>query len=295
MVEARKLNAVTPVQLRDLIWAVNSRSLLAAGPEIAGVESSQVDAWQLDAAQVDSDHLAAFLAETSGYRVGRYFERLILYWLQHIRRVEVVADTLQIHDGNRTVGEIDLLFRDEQQRLTHWEIAVKFYLHYPHHTATGSHYIGPNAADTFERKIDRLFGHQLPRSEIYFPDVEIRQAFVKGRIFYHPNEPLSQKLPSRLSPDHLRCNWIRSSECLILSAAESVSYRILRKPYWLSEDAAEVSGSEILSPKDMIDCLTSKFNAEYRPVLISQMEADGPELMETNRIFVVPDRWPDRE
>ncbi len=32
MTEARKLKAETPVQLRDLIWAVNSPSLLAAGP-----------------------------------------------------------------------------------------------------------------------------------------------------------------------------------------------------------------------------------------------------------------------
>ncbi len=285
----------TSVQLRDLIWAVNSQSLLAAGPEIAGAESSQAGAWHVDTSKVDSKHLAAFMAQTPVYRVGRYFERLILYWLNHIRRVEIVADTLQIHDGNRTVGEIDLLFRDEQKRLTHWEISVKFYLHYPHNTATGSHYIGPNAADTFERKIDRLFGHQLPRSEIHFPDVEIRQAFVKGRIFYHPNESVSPKLPSRLSPDHLRCNWLRSSECSLLSTAESVYYRILRKPYWLSEDAAHMAGSELQSPKDMIDCLTNKFTAEYRPVLISQLEADGPELMESNRIFIVPDRWPDRE
>ena len=294
-IEGRSNTTEFSVQLRDLIWAVNSHSLLAAGPDIAGAESGHVDAWHLDAAQVDPDHLTAFLAETPGYRVGRYFERLILYWLKYIRQVEIIADALQIHDGNRTIGEIDLLFRDEQQRLTHWEIAVKFYLNYPHDGGMGSHYIGPNAADTFERKIERLFVHQLRRSETHVPDVDIRQAFVKGRIFYHPSQQSSQKLPARLSPDHLRSEWIRSSELDLLSVARDVSYRILRKPFWLSKDVAHTSAGEAMSPEEMIESLTRKFTAEDRPVLISQLEVDGPELVESNRFFVVPERWPDRE
>lgn len=176
-------------QLDDLTWAIASPSLLADCPVVP----------DFDPDRVDPEHLAAFLAETPGHRVGRYFERLVLYWLQYVRRVEIVAKSLQIREGNRTVGEIDLLFRDEQHRLNHWEIAVKFYLHFQHKNLSGSHFIGPNAADTFERKMERLFGHQLPRSEASFPEVEIRQAFVKGRIFYHPNQELPHELPMRLA------------------------------------------------------------------------------------------------
>ena len=273
---------------------MNSPSLLAGGPEIAGDKSSPVNSWHLDSAQVDADHLSAFLAEIPGYRVGRYFERLILYWLMHIRRVEIVAESLQIHDGKRTIGEIDFLFRDEQQRLTHWEIAVKFYLHFPQDSELGSHFIGPNAADTFERKMERLFEHQLPRSDALFPDVEIRQAFVKGRIFYHPNQRSAKKLPPRLSPDHMHCDWIRSSQLDLLSIGRRVSYRILRKPFWLSEDVAHTSGGDLFSPQDMIKRLKTRFAADHRPVLISQLEADGAGLLESNRVFVVPDRWPER-
>ena len=164
-------------QLRDLTWAINSQSLLTESPLA-----------RLDPSEVDPEHLRRFLEDDPSRRVGRYFERLVLYWLTHVRKVEVIASSLQIRDGNRTIGEIDLLFRDEQGRVTHWEIAVKFYLYLSSGTFIGSHYIGPNAGDTFERKMERLFDHQLPRSITHFPEVEVRQALVKGRMFYHVSE-----------------------------------------------------------------------------------------------------------
>jgi hypothetical protein len=227
--------------------------------------------------------------------VGRYFERLILYWLKHIRRVEIVAESQQIRDGSRTIGEIDLIFYDEQRRLTHWELAVKFYLHFPQPCGFDSHFIGPNAADTFERKMERLFGHQLPLSERHFPEVEIRQAFVKGRIFDHPRHEVSQALPEHLSPEHLCGVWIRSSELDLINRTNGVSYRILRKPFWLSDEIAHPVDTDLLSPAELSENLARHFAEDHRPVLISQLEAGEQRLVESDRIFVVSDPWPNRK
>lgn len=268
--------------LRDLEWVIHSPSLLSEGPtcfNAAGDKTNLND--------VDPEHLADFIQQAPSYRVGRYFERLVLYWLQHVRRVEIVAQSQQIREGNITVGEIDLMFRDEQGRLTHWEVAVKFYLHYPHNTAIGSHFIGPNAADTFERKMDRLFLHQLPRSKKHFPDVEIREAFVKGQIFYHANHDAMQQhpLPQRMSLGHTRGVWLRESELDWFNQIPSASYRILRKPNWLTVDRTAKQHPET----ELIEVLKVGFAETKRPVLVSQESKDGTE---TERIFVVSDEWP---
>ena len=272
--------------IRDLTWAINSPSLVIDQPSTSDIDPNQVD----------PRHLASFLAESGSPRVGKYFERLVLYWLKFVRGVEVVAESVQIREGNRTIGEIDLLFRDEQGRLTHWELAVKFYLHFSGVSPIDSHFIGPNAADTFEQKMNKLFEHQLSRSEKHFPDVEIRQAFVKGRIFYHSSEAKPQELPSRLSPNHLQGTWIRASQLDRIPQDDSVSYRILRKPLWLSENTTlpnPFNESALLSPQQLIANLADHFIRSNRPVLVSQMVTREANQAETGRIFVVPVNWPD--
>ena len=67
---------------------------------------------KLDVGSVDVEHLEDFISKRPDRRVGHYFETLILYWLTHIVKVELIAHGQQIMDGKRTVGELDFLFRD---------------------------------------------------------------------------------------------------------------------------------------------------------------------------------------
>lgn len=269
-------------QNHDLIWAVNSPSLISN----AGHHE------RLDSCDVNPEHLASFLEDFKGHRVGRYFEQLIFYWLKYIRRVEIIAQSLPIRDGNRTLGEIDLLFRDEQGRLTHWEIALKFYLHFPHPSLIDSHFIGPNATDTFERKMERLFQHQLPRSEATFPDIEIREAYVKGRIFYHPLTPPIETFPEHLSADHLRCHWIRSSQLDLIIPSNGERFRVLDKPCWLSEEIAVQRDNNLLSWHQLAEQLEPHFAKGGHPVLISKLRSVDQKFVESQRTFVVPQHWP---
>ena len=270
--------------LDDLLWAVNSPPLLSASPLVDHV----------DVGEIDLDHFAKFLREQSDHRVGRYFERLILYWLTHIRKVQIVHHSKQILDAKRTIGEIDFIFRDETDRLTHWETAIKFYLYDLLAQSFSSQFIGPNAADNFEKKTAKMFDKQLPLSQKHFPEVEVRQAFVKGRVFYHPDQPKPTTLPKYLSPTHLTGRWIRAAELEYLNQADPKSiFQIQQKPNWLTAQrptAQRLTASEpqSLSSTELVDQLNSHFHQLGHPVLVSEHS----KLDEPKWIFVVPDSWP---
>jgi len=268
--------------LRDLLWTVNSPSLI----------DSKWAPTRITADQIDADHLVAFFSERPSRKVGYYFERLLHYWLKHVRRADIVAHNLQIHSGQRTLGEIDFLYRDEQSQLVHLEAAVKFYLYQPDHAVLGSHFIGPNVRDTFERKMHRLFSHQLPLSVEHVPDVVHREAFVKGRIFYEHDAPAPPHLPPRMSADHLTGSILRLQQWNDQANTADVRYHILRKPFWLSECHYETDDPRLRSLTDAQAAVRNHF-AEYpTPVLISQYNAGNETDTETDRFFIIPDDWP---
>lgn len=264
-----------PQCVRDLRWVVETPSLIDGDNVVAPSTFNVGD--------IDPDELHRFLADRAGHRVGRYFENLILFWLTRIRQIDLVAHGHQIQDGTKTVGEIDFLFRDEAGRLNHCEAAVKFFLHHPHDGT--SDYPGPNARDNFEKKVAKLFDKQLRVSEEYFPDVEVREAFVRGLIFYHPSIGEPETGPDRLSCSHLRGIWVRSSELQLLQKFDNCRGSILNKPLWLSHP----DSSECVSWSVLVDELTEHFAGSDFPVMVSLMDAPASEVC---RAFVVSDSWP---
>ena len=278
--------------VRDLEWVVSSPSLISQPAALAPKSATP-----FDRASVDIDELERFVDERKSHRVGRYFESLVLYWLERIRRVEMIADGLQIREGKQTIGELDFVFRDEVRELTHWEAAVKFYLHYPNENPTGSHLIGPNAQDTFEKKTRKLFEKQLPLSRRDFPDIVHRQAFVKGRIFYHVDSASQTSIPSnaRLATDHLRSSWVQESRLEWLASFNGRAFCIVRKPFWLSPLQLQKDDEQLKSTTEMIDWIQKEWDVNRHPVLVSILELQGGddcEWIETDRVFVVPEQWP---
>lgn len=278
--------------LRDLVWAVNSPSLIEEAISEGDVESNR-----LTPARVDIAHLQENFAGRCEQRVGRYFEQLILYWLRHVRGLEIIAQSFPVREGGRTLGEIDLVFRDELGRVNHWELAVKFYLDASnddsHAVDRSVRLIGPNARDNFEKKLNRMFVHQLKLSEQHFSDVEVRRAFVKGRIFYHAGEEPADKLPERLSPHHLRAAWYRAAE-IELIPHNAAGFRLLHRPFWLSDETSNLPDEPIIGRSELVETLREHFEQRDRPVLVTQFVANGQGLIESNRFFLVSDAWPSR-
>ena len=277
----------------DLLWAVNSPSLLRPA-ENQGSNSPLRVLHQRD---IQTTQLVDFMAKGNTRSLGRYFERLISFWLRQIRQVDVLHESFVIRVGKRTVGEIDFIFIDEHSRMTHWEVAVKFYLFSPDTYGQGSHYLGPNAVDTLDRKLERLLQHQLPRSEKLFPDVEVREPYVKGRIFYPQLRPRRSQAHLSLSDSHLVGSWVRHADVeMLLSVADrepgNVAYRLLDKPHWLAE-VYSYQGSELLmSSREILVFAARHFSENQRCLLIAQLEFDGAGYCESGRFFVVPNDWP---
>ncbi|NOX98823.1 MAG: DUF1853 family protein [Verrucomicrobia bacterium] len=280
-------------RLRDLRWVIDSPFLMHSADS---GQSGLVAQSGFDAGDISVEEAEIFTGKYSGHRVGYYFESLIHYWLKHVRKVEVLAQGFQVMQEGRTLGELDFVFRDEEGMVNHWEVAAKFYLYCEARKVKGSHYIGPNAQDTFELKREKILGKQLPLSEKVFPEVSVRQAFVKGRIFYHPEAEVPEGLPEGMTPDHLRSIWIRYSELSWLEGvanATAGAYHLIAKPYWLAPECFSVSGSSRFTFRELNERLGAHFSEQKNPVLVSALIQDEEVWRERCRVFVVADDWPE--
>lgn len=274
--------------VRDLKWVITSPSL------IKSPNKDTISSQFTNKLPIDEQDLASFLTQYTSFRVGTYFEGLVLYWLEKICNLNIIAKQLQVFEENRTVGEIDFVFEDEAGILNHWETAVKFYLHFPTENPTGSHFIGPNAVDTFEKKSQRLLEHQLPFSQKHFPEVTKREAFMKGTIFYHADESPPTQLPETMSADHLKGTWIRYSELSLLNDQnETHLFRILHKPYWLSPEVSCFPSEDLNSFAELKSQLDAHFLNSARPLLVSVLACQQTVYHEIDRIFIVAESWPE--
>lgn len=280
--------------VRDLLWAVNSPALLRT----RGDHRCDSTEWGLKEQDICETHLADFVVRRDTHSLGKYFETLVSYWLHHLRKVDVLFESFAIREQKRTLGEVDFVFVDEQGRMTHWEVAVKFYLFSPLSSVSDSHYLGPNAMDTLDRKIGHVFGRQLPRSLNHFPDVELREAFVKGRIFYPLVQQRSECEHPYVSGAHLNGLWFRQAD---IAGRESDAdwgrqdscFLVLNKPYWLSNVDASHASDTLLSFREFLNVMDKHFSASQRCLLVVQLKSDGLRYLEIQRFFVVPNSWPD--
>ncbi|MEO9595597.1 DUF1853 family protein [Rhodopirellula bahusiensis] len=269
----------------DLLWVVNSPSLIVPGATHSPISP----------AQIDRPRLTSFMNEGLSKKVGPYFERLILYWLIHIRSVEIVAHGEQVRVDGRTLGEMDFLFVDELGRLTHWEVAVKFYLYLPDEPLRGSRFVGPNSSDSFERKTTRLYEHQLALSKKVRDDVVVREALMKGCLFYPPGIHSVREFPRWMSANHERGFWVRRRDLEKL-AHPSEENRILRKPYWLSAYPANGEHASAMDWNDFVSEVDRQMAQYQRPVFAARCEnslgAAETTAPSFSRFFIVPDDWP---
>tara|TARA_R110002049_G_scaffold4601_5_gene32006 strand:+ start:17587 stop:18360 length:774 start_codon:yes stop_codon:yes gene_type:complete len=249
---------------------------------------------------VNEERLVAFLSDKVTRRVGHYFENLVHYYLVHHADYSDIRHSLQIRDGNRTIGELDFVYRDADARHVHLETAVKFYLYVAGQRVIGSHYIGPNARDTLERKTQRLHQHQLPLSDLEMARIRIgagalepitKSNWVRGMIFYRPGEPVSTGASSILAPGHPRGVWIRESELDWFGRQPaSHTYRVLRKPFWLSARGDDVD-SAAANQDHVVEQLQRHFRIEKHPVMIGCFSTSLSS--EVCRLMVVGDSWPE--
>ena len=271
--------------VRDLCWTLASDfDLLSELPPFQRFQPVQPIAlladW-LNELDADPRQLEIFFGDTPQQRLGRHFEKLVLFYLQF-----APAKPFHLLEHNRpvmgksadgrdiTLGELDFLLRDEQTQI-HLEIAVKFYLGVEH--AGTIHWLGPGLEDRLTRKLQHLRDHQLPLSQVLQIEPVERRFWVKG-VLFHPWQRILD-LPEGIIPPRQPSFWLTYSQATqSLALSEWIC---LPKTRWLG------CGMEGLANTATAEQLHAYFAlaAPGRALMLWHKARD-------TRCLIVADNWP---
>ncbi len=290
--------------MRDLWWAVTGPGLVEEDycPTVPPVDSRVLrDTFAALDNDPESLHRAvAGHLERERIRLGAYFEDLIRYFVTDIRGHRDVTGGVVISEGKRTIGELDLLFRDGVS-CHHWELAVKFYLHVPTLAEDpGECYLGPQTRDRLHLKLARVRDHQLPLAageaavEALGSWQPLRSAaLLRGRLFY----PASSNWKDAEGGGPVAASHQRGWWCPVDRVEEPLpdadAYALLTRREWFAPiDAAW----DRVTPwsRDQVCSWASEAAATWptgEPVthVIAGLDSDGLEL---HRGFVTSVGWP---
>ncbi|WP_439152383.1 DUF1853 family protein [Winogradskyella sp.] len=101
--------------------------------------------------------------EVKKLRLGKWVEKFVIHQLNNDYRIEVIAENVQIKNEKITIGELDVLFLEDDKPI-HLEIVYKFYLYDEPIESENplDKWIGPNRNDTLVYKLKKLKEKQLP-------------------------------------------------------------------------------------------------------------------------------------
>lgn len=292
-------------QVRDLAWALLSPALLdgRALPLRDPLAASQ---WRADPQRLvdwllrqeaEPTTLLAHLAGGSS-RLGRYYERLWQFALQAAPDVQLLAASLPVRQAGQTLGELDLLLRDDEG-VHHLELAIKLYLG-PKHAAgeDAGNWLGPASEDRLGLKLEHLRRHQLPlaaslagrQALAALTDATPRSAaWLGGYLFYPWREGCASPTSSAL--DHLRGCWLHRHDWPAWhEQAGAGRWQPLPRGAWLAPARAEADS--IWSQEQLDQWLQQQ--AEDAPAqLLVRLQPDSLGIWrERERLFLVGHQWP---
>lgn len=291
--------------VRDLAWALLSPPLLARSPWpqrhplTASSWSQHPDAladWLLDL-DADNQALTHWLNQSSVRRLGLYYERLWQFALHAAPGVEVLAANLPIRQQGHTLGELDMLLRDDEG-VHHLELAIKLYLGQQHGNGSDpAHWLGPGSHDRLDLKLTHLGQHQLPMStrpeaQNALEELNITQPqtalWLAGYLFYPWQQPCTPPLGD--NPAHLRGRWLHRTDWTTFAACNSGHWQPLPRQDWLAP--ARVDGEHIWSSEQFNQWLATLPSDANAQLLVRLVEGSTCCWMEAERVFLVNDQWP---
>lgn len=292
--------------VRDLAWTLLSPPLLGrtARPQRHPLQASR---WRsqpglladwLRRQDRDAGALSAWLAHNPVRRLGLYYERLWQFALHAAPDVEVVAANLPIRQNGQTLGELDLLLRDESG-VHHLELAVKFYLgSSAQDGGDAAQWLGPGGHDRLDLKLGHLGQHQLPLSsrreargalnELRLD--EVRAAFWLAGYLFYP-WPVGCAAPRGASPAHLRGGWLRRRDWPAFAADRpDAVWQPLHRLAWLAPARIDERDHwPIDTFRQWLEALPPQARAQ---LLVRLERGDDGDWREAERVFLVSDRWP---
>jgi uncharacterized protein len=268
----------------------------------------QIDAWLLGLeAPEQKEKLSAWMASKPAkqiVRLGRYAEHLIEFYLRFGPLERLVAANLQIRAAAlamqrkdfTTLGEVDFLLRDTSDKPFHWELAVKYFVCRDIAKPRVDDLVGPDSAETFDQKIDKVMGKQLVQTppSPYDQTLWQPQAFTRGWMFYRRGKDIP--VIPELAENHLKGFWVEHKD---ITDLESGDYYILPRARWLSPVILTSDDAES-KPIDLstlharsLSIWANQIALSRWPggVLVARVAATIDGWREVERGFIMPDNW----
>ena len=311
-------------EVRELAWVFNGPGLLSPAHFGSRIESDADLQNRFvrfrdvisDLDQNPRDLLEFLKQRPTGGRLGRYFENLLQYYLLHLEGVTKHALNLQVREGRRTVGELDLVFKIGQTLPVHWEASVKFYLcstESPAEAVDPQFFMGTLVHDRLDRKIKKLFESQLrlpdhPEAREKLRELGLEaprsRAIMKGFFFYPSRTDWPRAAhPAEVSTNHLRGWWTTASRLEIPKFDQDSRYIVLPFARWLAPFDGRVEPHELIQLDELQWKVRRLFDSSWaRPVnyelmiaevAVKEETSEGPWVTERSRGNILHPKWPE--
>ncbi len=282
-------------QVRHLAWICSAAQLYRGGDSF-NPGSWLPDDWTLRLADWDQNPAgkpALLQSEVAPRKLGAYFEVLYQVLIEDLLGWKVEARNQQIIVEGRTLGELDFLVRNKNTgSLEHHEIAVKFYLGYPHPDDESVRWYGPNSRDRLDLKTQRLLEHQSTMAltdagrgllkRLGLDEPVVPKVFMPGYLFLPLGQPLA--LPDQVDTALATGSWQRYSQFEMGNEL----WVPLIKPDWLGPYLHLQQPDAELTTQWMKQC-----EARKQPCLLARVIPTDFGWSEVARCFFVPDSWPE--
>ena len=118
--------------IRDLAWIFKTPPLVQSNLlefQQKPLHKSWLEAKASPSKEKTALELYQFMADKNLRMLGPYFEALWEFYLTHYPRKKLVAKNLQVFGEDKTIGEFDFIYLDEEtNEYSHLEVAIKYFL-----------------------------------------------------------------------------------------------------------------------------------------------------------------------
>ena len=320
-------------QVRALVWCLLSPGLVNESKtySFAQAAAQKTKDWcqqmyqsltpflqQLDK---NPEPLHQWLAKYQSWRLGIRFEAYWSFIFKQLVEQQTLAkcvDHIQVQANigfsskplKQTLGELDYVYQDKKELLTHLEIAVKFYLLNP--DAFGfERLLGPNGGDWFERKLGHLFEQQLAISQTNEAQLLLSEHFdishketlqcqhqglIKGMIFFPLADDgrFNAHETDLINKYCLTGFWGNINNWYLSDPLEIGCWLMIDKLAWLEPQIYSQKNEKMYSAKEMQYKLKAHFHNSVRSVLLAHLVYDEQSKLwqEQQRVMVVDKYWP---